>query len=106
MHRGCSHRLLIRNRRESPRHHDPATAGQCAVQDRIARGGGRRESAYSRRLGESAKRADRFRQSSVRRPVGRLSRAIDLASLALIIAGAVLYLRAYFGMEAVRTTPE
>lgn len=42
----------------------------------------------------------------MRRPVGRLSRAIDLASLALIIAGAVLYLRAYFGMEAVRTTPE
>ena len=42
----------------------------------------------------------------MRRPVGRLSRAIDLASLALILVGAALYVRAYLGMEAVRTTPE
>ena len=42
----------------------------------------------------------------MKRPVGRLSRAIDLASLVLILGGAALYLRAYFGMEAVRTTPE
>jgi hypothetical protein len=42
----------------------------------------------------------------VTRPVGRLSRAIDLLSLVLVVAGAALYLRAYFGMEAVRTTPD
>ncbi|MGH7677968.1 MAG: hypothetical protein ACRENU_05840 [Gemmatimonadaceae bacterium] len=35
-----------------------------------------------------------------------MSRAIDLASLTLLVVGAALYLRAYFGMESVRTTPE
>lgn len=38
--------------------------------------------------------------------VGPLSRAIDLASLLLILAGAALYLRAYIGMEEIRTSPE
>lgn len=41
-----------------------------------------------------------------RRAVGRLSRAIDIASLTLIIAGGALFLRAYLGMEEIRTTPE
>ena len=35
------------------------------------------------------------------RRVGRLSRAIDLASLLLIVVGAGLYLRAYAGMKEV-----
>lgn len=40
-----------------------------------------------------------------RRTVGRLSRVIDLASLLLILLGSGLYIRAYLGMEAVRTSP-
>jgi hypothetical protein len=38
--------------------------------------------------------------------VRRSSRIIDLVSLVLILAGAALYIRAYVGMEAIRTTPE
>ena len=40
------------------------------------------------------------------RSVGRLSRAIDLASLLLVVGGSALYLRAYLGMEVVRTSPD
>jgi hypothetical protein len=38
--------------------------------------------------------------------VGRLSRLIDLASLILILAGGALYLKAYFGMQELRSRPE
>ena len=39
-----------------------------------------------------------------RAAIGRLSRVIDLISLALIVAGAALFFRAYVGMERVRTS--
>jgi len=38
------------------------------------------------------------------RAVSRASRRIDLASLLLILVGAALFGRAYFGMEAVKNT--
>ena len=41
-----------------------------------------------------------------RRAVGRLSRAIDLVSLVLILGGAAVYLRAYLGLEEVRTSTD
>jgi hypothetical protein len=34
--------------------------------------------------------------------VGRLSRALDLASLVLILIGGVLYVRAFLGMQQIR----
>jgi hypothetical protein len=42
----------------------------------------------------------------VSRRVGRLSRTIDAASLALILAGAALFILAYLGMVEVRDAPD
>lgn len=41
-----------------------------------------------------------------RSAVGRISRAIDLASLVLILGGAVVFVAAYFGMQTVSESPE
>ena len=42
----------------------------------------------------------------MKRPVGRLSRVIDGASLVLILVGAALFVRAYLGMVEVRDAPD
>ncbi|MEX2152751.1 MAG: hypothetical protein WD825_05380 [Gemmatimonadaceae bacterium] len=41
-----------------------------------------------------------------RRTVGRVSRAIDLVSLLLLLGGAVLFVAAYFGMQTVSKSPD
>jgi hypothetical protein len=40
------------------------------------------------------------------RKVGRLSRALDLGSLVLILVGGALYVRAYLGMQQIRNRGE